>query len=173
MHRCPISLQLLEREKEVFKTSPGTQPDLAGNDYILERQLKPEARKDIIEMFVKMKLVPSSMIDISDGLASECIHLAKQSKVGFAIYEEKIPIDPTTYNVARDFNLDPITCALNGGEDYELLFTIPQRDYDKIKGNPNMTPIGHITDKASGYQLISSGGSSIEVTAQGWNSLRA
>lgn len=167
-----MGLQLLEREKEVFKSSPVAQPDLAGNDYILERQLKPEARKDIVEMFEKMDLMPSSMIDISDGLASECIHLASQSELGFTLYEEKIPIDPTTFNAAREFNLNPVTCALNGGEDYELLFTIPQSDYDKIKGNPNMTPIGHMTDKASGYQLISSGGSTIEVKAQGWNSLK-
>ena len=164
-----MGLQLLEREKEVFKSTPGVQPDLAGNDYILERQLKPEARKDIIQMFDQMDLMPTSMIDISDGLASECIHLAKQSKGGFTIYEEKIPIDPTTYNSARAFNLDPITCALNGGEDYELLFTIKQEDYVKIKGNPNMTPIGHITDEASGYQMITNSGASVEVTAQGWS----
>ena len=168
-----MGLQLLEREKTVFKDMPGVQPDLDGNDYILERQLKPEARKDIIEMFEKMELTPSAMIDISDGLASECIHLAKGSELGFALYEEKIPIDPTTFSIARDFNLDPVTCAMNGGEDYELLFTISQNDYDKIKGNPNMTVVGHMTDKASAYQLITNGGSSIDVTAQGWDALKA
>ncbi len=167
-----MGLQLLEREKAVFKSAPGVQPDLDGNDYILERQLKPEARKDIIDMFKKMDVLPSAMIDISDGLASEAIHIAKSSDLGFALYEEKIPIDPTTFAIARDFNLDPITCAMNGGEDYELLFTIKQADYDKIKGNPNMSVIGHMTDKASAYQLITNGGSSVDVTAQGWDALK-
>ncbi|MEM7161900.1 MAG: thiamine-phosphate kinase [Bacteroidota bacterium] len=167
-----MGLQLLEREKEVFQSAPGVQPDLDGNDYILERQLKPEARKDIIEMFQKMELKPSAMIDISDGLASESLHLAKAGDLGFAIYEDKVPIDPTTFSKAREFNLDPITCAMNGGEDYELLFTINQSDYDKIKGNPNMTPIGHMTDKGSGCHLISSGGSAIPVQAQGWDAFQ-
>jgi len=168
-----MGLQLLEREKAVFKSAPGVQPDLDGNDYILERQLKPEARKDIIDMFKKMDVLPSAMIDISDGLASEAIHIAKSSDLGFALYEEKIPIDPTTFAIARDFNLDPITCAMNGGEDYELLFTIKQADYDKIKGNPNMSVIGHMTDKASAYQLITNGGSSVDVSAQGWDALKS
>ena len=167
-----MGLQLLEREKQVFESTPGVQPDLDGNDYILERQLKPEARKDIITMFEKMELKPTSMIDISDGLASECIHLAKGSGLGFAIYEDKIPIDPSTFSSARSFNLDPITCALNGGEDYELLFTIKQSDYDKIKGSPHMTAIGHMTDAASSYQLITNGGSAVEVKAQGWDALK-
>ncbi|NND78152.1 MAG: thiamine-phosphate kinase [Flavobacteriales bacterium] len=167
-----MGLQILEREKKVFETAPSTQPDLAGKDYILERQLKPEARKDIIAMFEKMGLRPTSMIDISDGLASECIHIAKASDKGFTIYEDKVPIDPTTFSSAREFNLDPITCALNGGEDYELLFTIDQADHEKVKGNPNMTFIGHITDKASGYQMISTGGSSVDVTAQGWDPIK-
>ena len=168
-----MGLQLLEREKEVFQSSPGVQPDLDGNDYILERQLKPEARKDIIEMFSKMELKPTSMIDISDGLASESLHLATSSGLGFAIYEDKVPIDPTTFSKARDFNIDPITCAMNGGEDYELLFTIDQGEYEKVKGNPNMTPIGHMTDKGSGCHLISTGGSAVQVEAQGWDSFQS
>lgn len=167
-----MGLQLLEREKQVFEAAPTAQPDLAGKDYILERQLKPEARKDIVEMFSKMDVKPTSMIDVSDGLASECIHIAKSSDVGFTIYEDKVPIDPTTFSTAREFNLDPITCAMNGGEDYELLFTIDQGDHEKVKGNPNMSFIGHITDKASGHQLISTGGSSVQVTAQGWDALK-
>ena len=122
---------LLQREKEVWKSSPTVQPDLDGNDYILSRQLKPEARKDIIELLIKMELTPSSMIDVSDGIASEVKHLCKASETGCNLYEEKLPIDPQTYQTARDFNLDPTVCALNGGEDYELLFTVPQADYDR------------------------------------------
>ncbi len=164
-----MGLQLLEREKSVFMENPNMQPDLDGYDYILERQLKPEARKDAIQYLEELGILPGSMIDISDGLASEIKHLCKQSKVGCSIYEEKIPIDPTTFNSARDFNLDPITCALNGGEDYELLFTIKQADYDKLKGSPHFTVIGHITDKNSGINLISNSGSVVPIKAQGWD----
>jgi thiamine-monophosphate kinase len=164
-----MGLQVLEREKAVFVDNPEIQPDLEGNDYILERQLKPEARVDIVEMLEEMDVIPTSMIDISDGLASECHHLAKQSEVGIAIYEEKIPIDPMTHSRARDFELDPTTCALNGGEDYELLFTVKQEDWNKIKGNPNMTAIGHVTDKNAGLQLITQSGNSHPIEAQGWN----
>lgn len=167
-----VGLKLLQREKEVWKTNPNIQPDLDGNDYILSRQLKPEARKDIISMFVEMKLTPTSMIDISDGLASEIKHLCKSSDVGCNLYEEKLPIDPQTYQTARDFNLDPSICAMNGGEDYELLFTVAQEDYDKIKGNPHMTVIGHMTDKASGTNFIANGGSVIELKAQGWDGFK-
>ncbi len=163
-----MGLQVLEREKAVFKET-GAQPDLVGHDYILERQLKPEARKDIIELLKKLDVKPTSMIDISDGLASEAIHIARSSGLGVRIFDDKLPIDPGTYQTARDFNLDPTTCALNGGEDYELLFTIPLADHDKIKGNPNLTVVGHMTDKHSGYALIDKQGGQHELTAQGWD----
>ncbi len=163
-----MGLQILEREKAVF-TETGAQPDLAGHDYILERQLKPEARKDIIELLRKLDVKPTAMIDISDGLASDAIHIARASGLGVRIYDEKLPIDPSTYSTARDFNLDPSTCALNGGEDYELLFTIAQADYDKIKGNPSLTVVGHVTDRASGYRLVDKQGGEHELTAQGWD----
>lgn len=163
-----MGLQILEREKAVF-TGTGAQPDLAGHDYILERQLKPEARKDIIELLRKLDVKPTAMIDISDGLASEAIHIARASGLGVRIFDEKLPIDPTTYQTARDFNLDPSTCALNGGEDYELLFTIAQGDYDKIKGNPNLTVVGHMTDASSGYRLVDKQGGEHTLRAQGWD----
>ncbi|MCZ2248803.1 MAG: thiamine-phosphate kinase [Bacteroidia bacterium] len=165
-----VGLQLLEREKQVFlSTNQRVQPDLEGNDYILERQLKPEARTDITAILKKLQVKPTAMIDISDGLSSEIMHICKQSDKGCNIFEDKIPIDPTTYNAAREFNLDPTVCALNGGEDYELLFTMNLSDFDKIKGNPNLTVIGHITEKAQGYQLITKSGSQHPLTAQGWN----
>ncbi len=163
-----MGLQVLEREKAVFKET-GAQPDLGGHDYILERQLKPEARKDILELLRKLEVRPTSMIDISDGLASEALHLARSSGTGVRIYDEKIPVDPSTYQTARDFNLDPTTCALNGGEDYELLFTIAQADYEKVKGNPSVTVIGHMTDAASGYHLVDKQGGLHDLRAQGWD----
>jgi thiamine-monophosphate kinase len=166
-----VGLQLLEREKQIFMESPGVQPDLEGNDYILERQLKPEARKDIPVLLQKLEVKPTSMIDVSDGLASEILHLSTQSETGCNVYEEKIPIDPLTYNVAREFNLDPTVCALSGGEDYELLFTIDQSDFPKIKANPDITVIGHMTSKKDGVNLITKGGSSTPLTAQGWDAL--
>lgn len=164
-----VGLQLLEREKEVFKTNPDIQPDLDGHDYILKRQLKPEARVDIIKYLKELDVVPTSMIDISDGLASEILHICKQSNVGCHIYDEKLPIDGQTSMTAIDFNLDPNTCALNGGEDYELLFTVKQSDFDKIKGNPNMTIIGHITAPQDGTYYVDKNGAVVELTAQGWN----
>jgi thiamine-monophosphate kinase len=164
-----MGLQLLEREKSVFSENPEIQPDLGGNDYVLERQLKPEARKDVIEQLEQLKIKPTSMIDISDGLASEVIHICDQSDCGASIYDEKIPIDHTTYQLARDFNLDPSVVALNGGEDYELLFTVPQSDYEKLKDNPYFSIIGHITDKSSGINLIAKNGTSHELSAQGWD----
>lgn len=163
-----MGLQVLEREKAVFKET-GAQPDLTGHDYILERQLKPEARQDITALLRQLGVRPTAMIDISDGLASEAIHIARSSGLGVRIYDEKIPIDPSTYDAARAFNLDPSTCALNGGEDYELLFTVAQADYDRIKGNPSITVIGHMTDQASGHHLVDKQGGLHELRAQGWD----
>src|SRR3989344_3372587 len=159
-----VCLQLLEREKKIFMESPGVQPDLEGNDYILERQLKPEARKDIPVLLKKLEVKPTAMIDISDGLASEILHITTQSDLGCNLLEEKIPIDPSTYNMAREFNLDPTMCALSGGEDYELLFTIDQADFPKVKANPDITVIGHLTNSKEGVNLISKAGTSIPLT---------
>jgi len=164
-----IGLQILEREKSVFKANDKIQPDLEGNDYVLERILKPEARKDVIELLQKMDVKPTSMIDISDGLASEIFHICTQSEVGCNVFEEKIPIDPNTFLKAQDFGMSSTVVALNGGEDYELLFTIKQSDFDKIKGNPNLTIIGHMTDKNAGVNLVTRDGSSTPLTAQGWD----
>lgn len=164
-----MGLQVLEREKQIFLENPEIQPMLEGVDYILERQLKPEARKDIIHYLNDLGVLPTSMIDISDGLVSEVMHLCKASGLGCAIYDEKLPIDHETHRVARDFELDPSTCALNGGEDYELLFSIKQADFEKVKGNEFMTIIGHFTDKGSGMNVIDRSGVSIEMKAQGWN----
>ncbi len=163
-----MGLQILEREKEVFKANPNIQPDLDGFDYIINRQLKPEARVDIIELLDKLDVQPTSMIDISDGLASEILHLCKASKVGCHIYDEKIPIDASTSMTAIEFEIDPATAALNGGEDYELLFTVKQSDYEKIIGNPNLTIIGHITNESDGTYFIDKNGSAISLRAQGW-----
>lgn len=164
-----VGLQLLEREKQVYLSNPNIQPDLEGKDYIVERQLKPEARGDIISILKELKVKPTSMIDVSDGLASEILHICKQSNKGCSLYEEKIPIDPMTYETAREFGLDPTVCALSGGEDYELLFTIKQADYDKIKFNADVTIIGHITEPAAGCNLVSKSGNVHELKAQGWN----
>jgi thiamine-monophosphate kinase len=166
-----VGLQVLEREKAVFKENPNMQPELAGHDYILERQLKPEARKDVIQHLKKLDIMPTSMIDISDGLASELLHLCDQSNLGCSLYEEKLPIDHTTYNTALDFNLDPTVCALSGGEDYELLFTISQKDHDKIKEDSIISVIGHMSDVNSGHNLISKDGQQFPLTAQGWDAL--
>ena len=166
-----VGLQLLEREKRVYLEHPGTKPDLEQQTYIVGRQLKPEARKDIIELFADLELQPTSMIDISDGLSSEILHLCESSAVGCLLYEEKIPIAEETYNMALKFNLDPTTCALNGGEDYELLFTIRQADYEKIKNNPDISVIGHMTAAAKGAHLITKGNNRHPLTAQGWNPL--
>jgi thiamine-monophosphate kinase len=164
-----MGLQILEREKAIFKENPNLQPDLEGNDYILERQLKPEARVDIKAIFQEKGIKPTSMIDISDGLASEILHLTTQSNVGCALYEDKIPMDSLTITRAHEFRLDPTLCALSGGEDYELLFTIPQSDFEKVKGHPDFTVIGHMADKNSGCNMITRSGSSITITAQGWD----
>lgn len=164
-----VGLQLLEREKRIFLENPNIQPDLEGKDYIVERQLKPEARKDIVELLRELDIKPTSMIDVSDGLASEILHICEASNVGCKLYEEKIPIDPMTYDTAREFGLDPTVCALSGGEDYELLFTVPQSDYDKIKGHPDITVIGYITEPSEGKDMISKSGKVHQLKAQGWN----
>ena len=164
-----VGLQVLEREKEVFKANPNIQPDLDGHDYILQRQMKPDARVDVIKMLKELKIVPTSMIDISDGLASEILHISKASKVSCNIYDEKLPIDAKTSMMALEFNINPNTCALNGGEDYELLFTITQKDYETIGANPNFTIIGFVGHEGEGNFLIDSQGAAIELTAQGWN----
>jgi thiamine-monophosphate kinase len=166
-----LGLQILEREKQIYIENPGVQPDLEGFDYILERQLKPEARVDIIDLLAEMGVKPTSMIDVSDGLSSELLHICKQSGVGCTIYEDKLPIDPVAYDTARELNLDPTTCMLNGGEDYELLFTISIDDFDKIKHNPSITIIGHITPKDEGANLVPANGPMIPLQAQGWNAL--
>ena len=168
-----LGLQILEREKEVFKVNPKNQPELERYSYIIERQLKPEARKDIVTLLNDLKVQPTSMIDISDGLSSEVIHLCKQSGVGCDLYEEKIPLDPQVISTCEEFNIDSTTIALSGGEDYELLMTISQSDYPKIKGNPNLTVIGHMTEKASGMHLVTRAQEKIPLVAQGWNGFKS
>ena len=167
-----LGLQVLEREKQVFKANPNAQPELDKYTYLVERQLKPEARKDMVELFQKMELTPTSMIDISDGLSSEILHLCKQSNVGCDLYEAKLPLDQEVISTSEEFNMNSTTIALGGGEDYELLFTIAQTDYDKIKANPHLTVIGHITEKNQGVHLVTRANEKIELTAQGWNGLK-
>ena len=167
-----VGLQILEREKLIFLENPNIQPDLEGKDYIIERQLKPEGRRDIVDLLAQMEIVPTSMIDVSDGLASEILHICQQSEKGVTLYEEKIPIDPLTYETARELGLDPTVCALNGGEDYELLFTIKQSDYAKLKHDVDISVIGHITDKNSGCKMISKSDMVHELKAQGWNAFK-
>src|SRR5690606_31174645 len=168
-----MGLQLLEREKKIFLENPAIQPDLEGKDYIVERQLKPEARKDIVLLLKELGVKPTAMIDVSDGLATAVLHICRQSGTGCNLYEEKIPIDPMTYETAREFHLDPTVCALSGGEDYELLFTVRQADYEKIKSHVDISVIGHITDKEAGCRLVSKSGNVYELTAQGWNAFRS
>ena len=163
-------LLLLEREKAVFKANPEIQPDLEGFDYVLERQLKPEARTDVVNALKAKGIHPTSMIDISDGLASEILHICKESKAGAAVYPEKFPIDPQTVSVAEIFKMDPLTLALNGGEDYELLFTVRQQDFELIKEMDGISIIGHICEPAVGVNLVQGDGSLIPVSAQGWDS---
>ncbi len=166
-----MGLQILEREKQVFQANPNNQPDLDAYTYLIERQLKPEARHDIKNMLAILEIKPTSMIDISDGLSSEIIHICKQSKVGCNLYEEKIPVDPQFINVCEEFNIDSTTIAINGGEDYELLFTIAMDDFNKIKGNPNFTIIGHMTQESEGIHLITRSNTKIPLKARGWNAL--
>lgn len=163
-----MGLQVLEREKAVYKTNPNNQPDLDPYTYMIERQLKPEARKDIVRLLSDLKVRPTSMIDISDGLSSEILHLAKQSQVGCDLYENKIPLDPQVISACEEFNIDSTTVALNGGEDYELLFTISQDDFSKIKANPNFTVIGFITEPEKGTHLVTRADTKIALKAQGW-----
>jgi thiamine-monophosphate kinase len=165
-------LLILEREKQVYKVNPEMQPELSGYEYVLARQLKPEARTDIRLLLKEAGVHPTSMIDISDGLASETLHLCNQSNTGCRIYEEKIPIDDETRRLTLDFNIIPTVCALSGGEDYELLFTVKQADYDKIRNISEITVIGHITDKSEGQNLITPDGKIVQLTAQGWNAFK-
>ena len=166
-----LGLQVLEREKRVFEVNPNSQPDLTNYTYLIEKQLKPEARKDIVELFAALDVKPTAMIDISDGLSSEILHICTQSNIGCNLYEEKIPLDPQVIATCEEFDLNSTTIALSGGEDYELLFTISQEDFPKIKGNPHLTVIGHMTDKSIGVNLVTRAGQQIKLTAQGWNAL--
>jgi thiamine-monophosphate kinase len=165
-----MGLQILEREKQVFQVNPNSQPDLSQYSYLIERQLKPEARKDMVRLFKDLNVRPTAMIDISDGLSSEILHICEQSQVGCNLFEEKIPLDPQVMLTMEEFNLESTTIALSSGEDYELLFTIDQSDYDKIKGNPNFTVIGHITEQEEGAHLITRANQKVELIAQGWKS---
>ena len=166
-----LGLQILNREKEMFKENPTIQPDLTGNDYVLRRQLKPEAAIKYTRILKELDIVPTSMIDISDGLSSEALHLSKSSEVGITLHEDKIPVDYTAMNLANEFNMNPIFCALSGGEDYELLFTIGQEHYEKLKKDPDFTIVGFVTDKSEGNNFIANDGSSHPLTAQGWDAM--
>lgn len=167
-----IGLLFLEREKKIFLESPEVQPDFEQETYVIGRMLKPEARKDIIEFFAEKKLLPTAMMDISDGLSSEILHICKQSNVGCVLHEEKIPVAEETRMAAFKFEIDPTACALSGGEDYELLFTVAQKDYDTIKDNPAISIIGYIAEAAEGAHIITKGGNKHAITAQGWNPLK-
>ncbi len=167
-----IGLLLLEREKAVYQKDPQMQPDLEGFDYLLERQLKPEARSDIIQLFKEHDILPSALIDISDGLASEVLHICNNSCLGCQVYEDKIPIDSLTASMAEEFKILPAVAAMNGGEDYELLFTLKPSAYEKIKNLNIATPIGHMTDKKSGVQLVGKSGGVVPIIAQGWDGLK-
>ena len=167
-----LGLQILNREKEMFKENPTMQPDLTGNDYVLRRQLKPEAATKYTQILKELDIVPTSMIDISDGLSSEALHLSKSSEVGITLHEDKIPVDYTAMNLANEFNMNPIFCALSGGEDYELLFTIGQEHYEKLKKDPDFTIVGFVTDKSEGNNFIANDGSSHPLTAQGWDAMK-
>jgi thiamine-monophosphate kinase len=166
-----MGLQVLEREKQVFQVNPHSQPDLEAYSYLIERQLKPEARTDVRTLLHALEINPTSMIDISDGLSSEILHLCKQSAVGCNLYEDKLPLDPQLISVCEEFQLDSTTVAINGGEDYELLFTIKMDDFDKLKGNPNFTIIGHMVEAAEGMHLITRANTKIPLKARGWNAL--
>jgi len=166
-----MGLQVLEREKQVFQVNPNSQPDLDAYTYLIERQLKPEARTDVRTLLHALEIKPTAMIDISDGLSSEILHLCKQGKVGCNLYEDKLPLDPQFINVCEEFNIDSTTVAINGGEDYELLFTIAMDDYSKLKGNPNFTVIGHMVQESEGVHLITRADTKIALKARGWDGL--
>ena len=166
-----MGLQLLERENAVFKDNPKVQPQLEGYNYIVGRQLKPEARLDVIKAFKDLGIKPTAMMDISDGLSSEIMHICKASNTGAKIYEEKIILDNETKRMGDEISINPLVAALNGGEDYELLFTLPIKDHDKVRNHPDITVIGHIVDAVEGTMLVASGGTEIALTAQGWNPL--
>ncbi|MBI1307526.1 MAG: thiamine-phosphate kinase [Bacteroidetes bacterium] len=163
-----MGLQLLEREKRVFLEHPEMQPDLQNHDYIVGRQLKPEARIDVVKWLNDSNIIPTSMIDISDGLASETLHLSKESDVAFAVHEEKLPVDQDTYNMAVEFGIDPTTAAMNGGEDFELLFTVDQKHYEELRNHPDITIIGYAREKSMKNQMISKQGNMYDLVAQGW-----
>ena len=167
-----LGMTILEREKKIFLETKGATPDLENQDYIIGRFLKPEARKDIIEFFAANGIMPTSMIDISDGLSSEILHICTQSKKGCRIYEEKIPVDERARQFAYKLEIDPTACALSGGEDYELLFTVKQSDYDKIIINNDISIVGHITDEPNDCVIITKGGNTHKLTAQGWNAFK-
>jgi len=166
-----LGLQVLEREKQVFQVNPNAQHELDNYTYLVERQLKPEARKDVVSLLHNLEVKPTSMIDISDGLSSEILHLCKQSNTGCQLFEDKIPLDQQVISTCEEFNMDSTTIALSGGEDYELLFTVSQEDYPKIKANPNFTVIGHMTDDPGSVQLVTRAGQLVDITAQGWNAM--
>ena len=167
-----LGLQVLEREKQVFNVDPNNQPDLDSYTYLIERQLKPEARRDVAGFLKELAIKPTAMIDISDGLSSEIMHICSQSKVGCKIYEEKLPLDPQVISACEEFDLDSTMVALSGGEDYELLFTVPIADFEAIKGNPNFSIIGHITAENQGLNLVTRASQEIELKAQGWNATK-
>jgi thiamine-monophosphate kinase len=164
-----LGLTIMEREKKIYLENPKVQPDLEGESYIVGRLLKPEARKDIIEFFEKNEIIPTAMMDVSDGISSEVLHLCRQSGLGCRIYEEKLPISDDSRKAAYKFGLDPTVCALNGGEDYELIFTLKQEDYDKITFNEDISVIGYMADLEEGSKLLTKGGNEYPITAQGWN----
>ena len=167
-----VGLLFLEREKKIFLESPGVQPDLEGESYVIGRMLKPEARKDIVEFFANSEIVPTSMMDISDGLSSEILHICKQSNLGCVLYEEKIPVHEEMKRAAFKFEIDPTACALSGGEDYELRFTLPQSEYDKLVLNEQISVVGYMTEPEQGAHIITKGGGRHAITAQGWNHLK-
>ena len=167
-----LGLVFLEREKKIFMENPDIRPNLEGEKYVIGRMLKPEAAKKTIEFFEQQEILPTSMMDISDGLSSEILHLCKESNLGCVMHEEKIPIAEETRNAAFKFELDPTACALSGGEDYELLFTIRQDDYDKLVLNENISVLGYMTDMDQGARIITKGGNKFDITAQGWNAFK-
>ena len=169
-----MGLQLLEREKRVLDGGVDSRPAFDGYDYILERQLKPEPRADVVDFFEKINVIPTAMIDVSDGLSSELLHISNKSGVGCRIFEEKIPIDHVTRNMAEELSLNPVVAALNGGEDYELLFTIDQKDYEKFKSEPGpaIYAIGYVTEQDKGFRMITTGGDEVDLVAQGWNAFK-